>query len=140
MFTCVSVRHNPVATSNRFGRERYLFSLNCFSNSSSCWLVNAVLGLLVLPSNVCCGPPTNKNERWEKSKTSRGVEKCWNDVGFKCKTQTKSEGFCLICLNIVLLKYVIWIVKMFRNLLSVIFDTQGMKYAPEKISALEKFK
>ena len=42
--TCVSDRHRLVATSNRFGRERYLFIRNWFSNSNNCWLVNAVLG------------------------------------------------------------------------------------------------
>lgn len=54
VFTCVSVSMRDVATSNRFGRERYLFSLNWCSNSSSCWLVNAVLGLLHLPSRLDC--------------------------------------------------------------------------------------
>lgn len=53
-FTCVSVSMRDVATSKRFGRDRYLFSLNWCSSSSSCWLVNAVLGLLHLPSKLDC--------------------------------------------------------------------------------------
>ena len=42
--TWVSVRHSKVATSNRFGLERYLFILNWRSNSSSCCDVKAVRG------------------------------------------------------------------------------------------------
>ena len=45
MYTCVSVNSSEVATSNLFGLDRYLFCLKCFSNSKSCLLVNAVLGL-----------------------------------------------------------------------------------------------
>lgn len=45
---------SDVATSKRLGRDRYLFSLNWCSNSSSCWLVKAVLGLLHLPSRLDC--------------------------------------------------------------------------------------
>lgn len=52
-FTCVSVSINEVATSNLFGLLRYLFCLNCFSNSSSCCDVKAVLGLLVFPRRAC---------------------------------------------------------------------------------------
>lgn len=48
--TCVSVSISEVATSKRLGLERYLLSLNWFSNSSSCWLVNAVLGLRHFPN------------------------------------------------------------------------------------------
>lgn len=44
---------NEVATSNLFGLLRYLFCLNCFSNSSSCCDVKAVLGLLVFPRRAC---------------------------------------------------------------------------------------
>ena len=51
--TCVSVSMRVVATSNRFGRERYLFILNCLSSSKSCWLVKAVRGRRVLPNNDC---------------------------------------------------------------------------------------
>lgn len=54
--TCVSVNIKLVATSNLFGLERYLFCLNCFSNSNSCCEVKAVLGLLVLPNSACPGP------------------------------------------------------------------------------------
>lgn len=55
--TWVSVSIRFVATSNLLGLDKYLFCLNCFSNSRSCWLVNAVLGLLVFPSKACgCGP------------------------------------------------------------------------------------
>lgn len=50
LYTCVSVSIKDVATSKRFGRDRYLFSLNWCSSSRSCWLVNAVLGLLHFPS------------------------------------------------------------------------------------------
>lgn len=49
--TCVSVSISDVATSKRLGRERYLLSLNCFSSSRSCWLVNAVRGLRHFPIN-----------------------------------------------------------------------------------------
>lgn len=52
-FTCVSVSINEVATSNLFGLLRYLFCRNCFSNSSSCCDVKAVLGLLVFPRRAC---------------------------------------------------------------------------------------
>lgn len=48
--TCVSVSISEVATSKRFGLDRYLLSLNWFSNSSSCWLVKAVLGLRHFPN------------------------------------------------------------------------------------------
>lgn len=48
--TCVSVSISEVATSKRLGLERYLLSLNWFSSSSSCWLVNAVLGLRHFPN------------------------------------------------------------------------------------------
>ena len=57
IFTCVSVSMRDVATSKRFGRDRYLFFLNCNSNSKSCWLVKAVLGRLVLPRMVGCWWP-----------------------------------------------------------------------------------
>ena len=60
-FTWVSVKQRPVATSNLLGRDRYLFSLNCFSSSSNCWLVKAVRGLRVFPSSVCWGPPKIEN-------------------------------------------------------------------------------
>ena len=53
-FTCVSVSMRDVATSKRFGLDRYLFSLNWCSSSSSCWLVKAVLGLLHFPSKLDC--------------------------------------------------------------------------------------
>ena len=57
--TCVSDNPKMVATSNRFGLERYLLSLNCLSNSRSCWLVNAVRGRLdfppKIPGCVCAG-------------------------------------------------------------------------------------
>ena len=33
--------------------DKYLLSLNCFSNSSSCWEVNAVRGRLVFPRSEC---------------------------------------------------------------------------------------
>lgn len=48
--TCVSVSMREVATSKRLGLDRYLLSLNWFSNSSSCWLVKAVRGLRHFPS------------------------------------------------------------------------------------------
>jgi len=54
--TCVSVSIRLVATSNRLGLDKYLFCLNCFSSSSSCWLVKAVRGLLVFPRRACWGP------------------------------------------------------------------------------------
>lgn len=61
--TCVSVSIKLVATSNLFGLDRYLFCLNCFSNSNNCWDVNAVLGLRVLPINACPGPhPLNQKK------------------------------------------------------------------------------
>lgn len=41
---------SEVATSKRLGLDRYLLSLNWFSNSSSCWLVKAVLGLRHFPN------------------------------------------------------------------------------------------
>lgn len=47
--TWVSVNIRLVATSNLFGLDRYLFCLNCFSSSNSCWEVKAVRGLLVFP-------------------------------------------------------------------------------------------
>lgn len=50
-YTCVSLNINDVATSKRFGLDKYLFSLNCFSNSKSCCDVNAVRGLLDLVEN-----------------------------------------------------------------------------------------
>lgn len=53
MLTCVSVSISEVATSNLFGLLRYLFCLNCFSNSSNCCDVKAVLGLLVFPRRAC---------------------------------------------------------------------------------------
>lgn len=56
ILTWVSVSMRLVATSNLFGLERYLFCLNCFSNSKSCCEVKAVLGLLVFPSSACPGP------------------------------------------------------------------------------------
>lgn len=49
LLTCVSVNMRFVATSKRFGRDRYLLALNWFSSSNSCWLVNAVRGRRVLP-------------------------------------------------------------------------------------------
>lgn len=53
-----------VATSNRFGLDKYLFCRNCFSSSKSCWLVNAVRGLLVFPSNECGCAPATSNHRY----------------------------------------------------------------------------
>jgi len=61
-FTCVSVSIRDVATSNLFGLLRYLFCRNCFSNSRSCWDVNAVRGLLVLPSSACCAAQPAKSK------------------------------------------------------------------------------
>ena len=46
--TCVSLSIRAVATSNRFDLDKYLLSLNCLSNSTSCCEVNAVLGRLDL--------------------------------------------------------------------------------------------
>lgn len=63
LLTWVSVSMRLVATSNLFGRERYLFCLNCFSSSRSCWDVNAVLGRLVFPSNACPGPQPTKQTK-----------------------------------------------------------------------------
>lgn len=37
-----------MATSKRFGRDKYLLALNWFSSSSNCCDVNAVRGLRVL--------------------------------------------------------------------------------------------
>lgn len=62
LLTCVSVSIRLVATSNLFGLERYLFCLNCFSSSRSCWDVKAVLGRRVFPNSACPGPqPGNEN-------------------------------------------------------------------------------
>jgi len=62
--TCVSVSIRLVATSNRLGLDKYLFCLNCFSSSSSCWLVKAVRGLLVFPRRACWGPqPATKTPK-----------------------------------------------------------------------------
>ena len=61
--TCVSVSMRLVATSNLLGLLRYLFSLKCFSSSSNCCEVKAVLGLRVLPSNGCC-PTANKMQHF----------------------------------------------------------------------------
>lgn len=52
--TCVSDSSKLLATSYRFGLDKYLLTLNCFSNSSSCWDVNAVRGRRFLPYTVCC--------------------------------------------------------------------------------------
>lgn len=64
LLACVSDRCKQLATSNRFGRDKYLLCLNCFSSSSNCCDVNAVRGLLVLPSIACgiCSPPRNNTE------------------------------------------------------------------------------
>lgn len=62
LLTCVSVSINEVATSNLFGLLRYLFCLNCFSNSSNCCDVKAVLGLLVFPRRACwAAQPADNN-------------------------------------------------------------------------------
>lgn len=61
--TWVSVSMSAVATSKRLGLDRYLLSLNWFSNSSSCWLVKAVLGLLHFPSKPAEAGPENGNEQ-----------------------------------------------------------------------------
>lgn len=45
-----------MATSKRFGLDRYLLSLNWFSSSNSCWLVKAVRGLRHFPSRLDWGP------------------------------------------------------------------------------------
>lgn len=54
LLACVSDKCRQLATSNRFGRDKYLLCLNCFSNSSNCCDVNAVRGRLVFP-NIACG-------------------------------------------------------------------------------------
>lgn len=62
LLACVSDKCRQLATSNRFGRDKYLLCLNCFSNSSNCCDVNAVRGRLVFP-NIACGiwsPPGEK--------------------------------------------------------------------------------
>lgn len=65
LLACVSDKCKQLATSNRFGRDKYLLCLNCFSSSSNCCDVNAVRGRLVLPS-MACGmwrpPETNNNK------------------------------------------------------------------------------
>lgn len=53
--TCVSVSISDVATSKRLGLDRYLLSLNWFSSSRSCWLVNAVRGRRHFPIKPDCG-------------------------------------------------------------------------------------
>ena len=53
--TCVSVSMREVATSKRLGLDRYLFSLNWFSSSNSCWLVKAVRGRRHFPSRPAWG-------------------------------------------------------------------------------------
>lgn len=59
----VSDKCRQLATSKRFGRDKYLLCLNCFSNSSNCCDVNAVRGRRVLPSIACCmwRPPVRNN-------------------------------------------------------------------------------
>ncbi|TNN88771.1 hypothetical protein EYF80_001103 [Liparis tanakae] len=52
----VSVSMSKVATSKRLGLDRYLLSLNWFSNSISCWLVKAVLGLRHFPNKPAWSP------------------------------------------------------------------------------------
>ena len=59
--TWVSVRHNKVATSNLFGLDKYLFILNCLSNSNSCCDVKAVRGRLVFPAPVGTKPKNRKH-------------------------------------------------------------------------------
>lgn len=44
-----------MATSKRLGLDRYLLSLNWFSSSRSCWLVNAVRGRRHFPIKPDCG-------------------------------------------------------------------------------------
>lgn len=63
ILTCVSVNIKFVATSNLFGLDKYLFCLNCFSNSNNCWDVKAVLGLLVFPNKACPGPQPKKRRK-----------------------------------------------------------------------------
>lgn len=75
--TCVSVSMSEVATSKRFGLDKYLLSLNWFSNSSSCWLVKAVLGLRHFPSN----PPWDM-ATWGKCVDKTTVEK-WYSPQFR---------------------------------------------------------
>lgn len=55
VLTWVSVSIRLVATSKRLGRVRYLFVLNWFSSSSSCWLVKAVRGRRALSSTLAPG-------------------------------------------------------------------------------------
>lgn len=67
--TWVSVSMSEVATSKRLGLDRYLLSLNWFSNSSSCWLVNAVLGLLHFPNNPACAEAEGQKQRQTQNKS-----------------------------------------------------------------------
>lgn len=63
--TCVSVSISDVATSKRFGLDRYLLSLNWFSSSNSCWLVKAVRGLRHFPSRLDWGPAAAQGAKWQ---------------------------------------------------------------------------
>ena len=62
LFTCVSVSMRLVATSNRFGRDKYLFCLKWFSSSRSCCDVKAVRGRLVLPGGSSPWPGRKRRE------------------------------------------------------------------------------
>lgn len=64
LLACVSDKCKQLATSKRFGLDKYLLCLNCFSSSNSCWDVNAVRGRLVLPNIACCicRPPENEKK------------------------------------------------------------------------------
>ena len=55
--TCVSVSRRFLATSYRFGRDKYLLSLNCFSSSTSCSDEKAVRGRLDLFKRPGCATP-----------------------------------------------------------------------------------
>lgn len=69
LLACVSDKCRQLATSKRFGRDKYLLCLNCFSSSSNCCDVKAVRGRRVLPSIACCicRPP----EWWTKRNTQK---------------------------------------------------------------------
>ena len=70
-----------VATSNRFGRDKYLFCLKWFSNSKSCCDVKAVRGRRVLPGGSSPWPDREDGRKWQSQKRGKPVRK--SEIGEK---------------------------------------------------------
>ena len=100
LFTCVSVSMRLVATSNRFGRDKYLFCLKWFSNSKSCCDVKAVRGRRVLPGGSSPWPDREDGRKWQSQKRGKPVRK--SEIGEKKMISTIEHNIKIIGMAVIL--------------------------------------